>query len=156
MAKGESRWEMKKPKIIIMVLLVLLFALFLFLFLRFGTCFFVSMNNPLNPVPMFGRNASLYYSLLFLAMIACEVIGYAARFINRSRWLDLIKNFIILILIQFIWNSPVKADFVKIPGMDLYNSAVAIVLIITIIVAFKFFRSLILAGIRQFTLKNKS
>jgi len=144
--------EMKKPKIIFMILLI--FVFFLFTFLKFGTIFFASMNDPSNPTPMFDRSASLYYSLLFLALIACEVIGYALRFVNRSRWLNLIKNFVILILLQFVWNSPVKAEFVKIPGIDLKNNAIALVLIITIVVAFKFLRSLISVGIQQFTLKK--
>ncbi|HVO74762.1 MAG TPA: hypothetical protein VMT35_12110 [Ignavibacteriaceae bacterium] len=146
--------EMKKPKIIFMILLILTFVFFLFTFLKFGTIFFASMNDPSNPTPMFDRSASLYYSLLFLALIACEVIGYALRFVNRSRWLNLIKNFVILILLQFVWNSPVKAEFVKIPGIDLKNNAIALVLIITIVVAFKFLRSLISVGIQQFTLKK--
>ena len=141
-------------KIIFMVLLILPFALFLSMFLQFGTCFFVSMNNPLNPVPMFDRSASLYYSLLFLAMMACEIVGYAARFISRSRWLDMIKNFVILILLQFVWNSPVKTEFPKIPGIDLKNIEMAFVFIITIVVAFRFLRNLISVGIQQVTLKN--
>jgi hypothetical protein len=152
--KVKSSTEMKKPKIILMVLSIFIFVFFLFTFLRFGTVFFASMNNPRNPVPMFDQNASLYYSLLLLAMMACEVIGYAARFISLSRWIDLIKNFVILILLQFVWHSPVKANFTKIPGLDLNNGAMALVLIITIVVAFKFLRSLISIGIQQFTKKN--
>lgn len=153
-AKGESVKEMRKPKIFFMAFLILIFFMFLYFFIRFGTIFFASMNNPRNPVPMFDRNASLYYSLLFLAMMACEVIGYAARFISRSRWFDLIKNFVILILLQFAWNNPVKADFAEIPGVDLKNNMIAFILIITIVVAFKFLRSLISVGIQQFTLKK--
>lgn len=146
--------DMKKPRIIFMVLLIFTFIFFLSTFLKFGTIFFASMNDPSNPTPMFDRIASLYYSLLFLAMITCEVIGYAVRFISRSRWLDLIKNFVILILLQFVWNSPVKADFAKIPGIDLNNIMTAFVLIITIVVAFKFLRSLIAVSMQQFTLKK--
>jgi hypothetical protein len=153
-AKGESVKEMRKPKIFFMALSIFIFSFFLYFFIRFGTCFFASMNNPHNPVPLFDRNASLYYSLLFLAMIACEIIGYAVRFISRSRWLDLIKNFVILILLQLVWNSPVKADFAKIPGVDLNNITMAFVLIITIAVAFKFLRSLILVGANQLTQKR--
>lgn len=153
-AKGESVKEMRRPKIFFMAFLILIFFMFLYFFIRFGTIFFASMNNPANPVPMFDRSASLYYSLLFLAMMACEVIGYAARFISRSRWLDLIKNFVILILLQFAWNNPVKVDFAKIPGVDLNNIAMAFVLIITIVVAFKFLRSLILVGANQFIRKR--
>jgi hypothetical protein len=146
--------EMKKPKIIFMVLLIFAFVFFLSTYLKFGTIFFASMNDPINPTPMFDRSASQYYSLIFLAMMACEVIGYALRFVNRSRWLNLIKNFVILILLQFVWNSPVKAEFARIPGIDLKNMEMTFVLLITIIIVFRFLRSLISVGIQQFTLKK--
>jgi hypothetical protein len=154
LARGESRFEMKKPNIIFMVFLVIFFVLFMFMFLRFGTIFFASMNNPVHPVPMFDQGASLYYSLLFLAMIACEVVGYAMRFINRSRWIDLIKNFVILILLQFVWNSPVKTGFAIIPGIDLKNNALAFVFIITIVFVIKFIKSLILVVANQLAKKR--
>jgi len=150
----ESVKEVRKPNILFMAFLILIFSFFLYSFIQFGTIFFASMNNPGNPVPMFGPNASFYYSLLFMAMLGCEVIGYAARFISRSSWLDLIKNFVILILLQFVWNSPVKADFAKIPGIDLSTIAMIFVLIITIVVAFKFIKSLILVVAKQFTRKR--
>jgi len=153
-AKAKPANELRKPRISFMVFLILIFLMFLYFFVQFGTIFFASMNNPSNPVPMFDRSASLYYSLLFLAMMACEVIGYAVRFISRSRLLDLIKNFVILILLQFVWNNPMKADFAEIPGVDLKNNMIAFILIITIVVAFKFLRSLISVGIQQFTLKK--
>jgi hypothetical protein len=154
--KVKSANEMRKPKISFMALLIFIFFTFLYLFIRFGTVFFASVNNPRNPVPMFDRTASLYYSLLFLAMMACEAIGYAARFISRSRWIDLIKNFVILILLQFVWHSPVKANFTKIPGLDLNNDAMAFVIIVTIVVAFNFLRSLISVGMQQFAAKKQS
>ncbi len=153
-AAGESAKEMRKPKIVFMTILILVFLFFVFMFIRFGTIFFASINNPGNPVPLFGPDASLYYSLFFLAMLGCEVIGYAARLISRSRWLDLIKNSAILFLLQFVWNSPVKTDFTKIPGVDLNDIALAFVLIITIVVAFKFLKSLILVSAKHFTDKR--
>jgi hypothetical protein len=107
------------------------------------------MNDPFNPVPMFGTSTSMYYSLLFLTMLGCQVISYAASFFSRSRWPDLIKNFAILILLQFVWNSPVKTDFVKIPGINLNTIAMTFVLIVTISVVFKFIKSLILVVTKQ-------
>jgi len=153
-ARRESMKEMRKPKIVFITFLVLVFSFFLFMFIRFRTIFFASMNNFSNPMPLLGPNASLYYSILFLAMIGCEVLGYAARFINRSRWLDLIKNMMILILLQFVWNSPVKADFAQIPGVDPRPIALTFVLIITIVVAFEFLKNLFLVTTKQFTNKR--
>jgi hypothetical protein len=150
-ARAGSAKDMKKPNVFVMVLLMLVFSLFLYFFVRTGTMFFTSMNDPGNPVPLFGPNASMYYSILFLAMILCEVIGYAVRYINRSRWIDLIKNSAILVLLQFVWNSPIKPDYAQIPGFDLHNMAVTFVVIITAIVVFKFLKSLILTISGQFT-----
>lgn len=152
--KAKAALEMRKPKISLVVLLVLFFSFSLYSLVRFGTMFFASMNDPINPIPLFCRSASAYYSLLFLAMIACEVIGYAARFVNRSRWLDLVKNSVILILLQFVWNSPVKADFVNIAGVDLNSIAMTFVSIITIVIVFKFLKSLLIVAMSQFIKKG--
>ena len=152
-SKIEATKEMKKPNIFFMTFLIIVFSFFLYSIIRFGTIFFASMNNPFNPVPMFGTSASFYYSLLFMAMLGCEVIGYAARFISRSLWPNLIKNFAILILLQFVCNSPVKTDFAKIPGVDLNTIATIFVFTITIVVVFKFIKSLILVVAKQLTKK---
>jgi len=146
---GESVKEMKRPKILFLVLLILIFAFLLATLLRFGTFFFASMNDPDNPVLIMDPNASLYYSSLFLAMIGCEVIGYAARFISRSLWLDLIKNSLILLLLQLVWNSPLKANFAKIPDVNLNNVAVTFVLIITAVTVFKFLKNIVSLNIKQ-------
>jgi hypothetical protein len=138
--------ELKEPKITFLIFLIFFFGLFLYLFIRCGTIFFASMNNPSNPVPLFGPIASSYYSVLFLAMIGCEVIGYAARFINRSRWLELIKTSVILFLLQLVWNSPVNADFINVHGIDTSNIAVAFLIIITIQIVFRFLRNIIIVG----------
>ena len=144
-----SQKELKKPKVVFLIFLILIFGSFLYLFIRHGAIFFASMNDPSNPVPLFGPVASSYYSVLFLAMIGCEVIGYAARFINRSRWLDLIKTSMILFLLQFVWNSPVKADFTKVHGVDMNHVAAAFLLIITVQVAFRFLKNLVVIGYKQ-------
>ena len=75
----KPRKDMKRPNIIFLVLLTLVFAFLLFLLVRFGTVFFVSADSPGNMLPLFGPDASLYYSLLFLAMFGCEILGYATR-----------------------------------------------------------------------------
>lgn len=153
-SKMEAAKEMRKPNILFMAFLILVFSLFLCSLTRFGTMFFASMNDPAHPVPMFGRAASLYYSLLFLAMLGCEVIGYAARFVSWTCWPDLIKNFVILILLQFVWNSPVKADFAKIPGVDLNAIMMTCVLIFTLVIVLKFMKSLIFVITKQFSGKR--
>jgi hypothetical protein len=134
---------LKKPKVAFLIFLLLAFTTLLYLFIRHGAIFFVSMNDPAHPVPLFGHNASAYYSLLFLAMLACEAAGYAARFITFSRWLDLIRVSLILFLLQFVWNAPMKVDFPKIHGVDVQFTAMIFLLIFTIHIAFRFLKNLI-------------
>jgi hypothetical protein len=148
--------EMKKPKIAVLTFLIILLGLLLFTQYQVGTIFFASLDNPGNPAPLFGPDASLYYSSLFLGMLGCEIIGYAARFINRSRWTDLIKNSVILFLLQFVWNSPMKTDFAVIPGVDLKTGATVFVSIITGVAIFNFLKSLISVNARQSIQKHKN
>jgi hypothetical protein len=138
-----NRKETRAPKIAFLIFLILAFSSFLYLFIRHGTIFFVSMNNVAHPVPLFGPSASFYYSVLFLAMLGCEVVGYIMRFITRSRWMKLIKTAILLLLLQFVWNSPVKADFARIPGLNIEQTMTAFLLLFTILIAFRFLKNLI-------------
>jgi hypothetical protein len=146
--------EVNKPKISSLAFLLLVFAVLLYALLRFGTFFFASLNSPAHPVPLFGPAASLYFSTLFLVILGCEIIGYAARFTSRSRWVDLMKNFMILILLQFVWNSPMKADFVELPGIDLKNATMIFVVIFSLAYVFKFLRSLIFISTKQLAAKR--
>jgi MFS family permease len=139
-----SKTELKRPKIVFLIFRILVFSSFLYLFIQHGAIFFASMNDPNNPIPLMDPSALSYYSILFLTIIGCEVIGYAVRFINRSRWLDLINTSVVLFLLQFVWNSPVKADFAKIQELDLKNIAFIFILFVTVVAVFRFLRSLIL------------
>ncbi|MGD0338952.1 MAG: hypothetical protein ABSB78_09200 [Bacteroidota bacterium] len=138
-----SRKKLKTPKVAFLVFLILVFGSFLYFFIRHGTIFFASMNDAAHPIPMFGPSASFYYSALFLAMLVCEVVGYAARFISQSRWIELIKTAIILLLLQFVWNSPVGADFTKIPGLNIEQAMTAFLLVFTVLIAFRFLKNII-------------
>jgi hypothetical protein len=149
----ESRKELKVPKVAFLCLLLLIFSLFLFFFLRFGMIFFASLNDITKPVPMFGPSASSYYSALFLAMLGCEVVGYAVRFFTRSRLVSLIKGTVILLLLQFVWNSPMRADFTPIHGVNVEKAAIGFLLVFTILIVFNFFRTIILVS-REYLNKN--
>lgn len=138
-----GRRELKPPRVAFLVILILVFGSFLCLFILYGTIFFASLNDVSHPVPMFGPSASTYYSALFLAMLGCEVVGYAARFMSRSRWSELIKTAVILLLLQFVWNSPVKADFARIPGLHVEGPVTAILVVFTVLIAVSFLKGLI-------------
>jgi hypothetical protein len=145
---GESIGEVARPGIVAVTARALLFAVFSFLFLRFGTCFFVSMNDLRSPVPMFGR-ASHYVSLVFLAILASETVGYAARYISRSRWVNLAANGAILLLLQFLWNSPVPIEYPAVRGISIRPVVIAALSCITAVILFRFLRDLLLVGKRR-------
>ena len=111
-----SQNGLKKPKVTFLIFILLAFTTLLYFFIRYGAIFFVSMNDPAHPVPLFGPDASTYFSILFLSMMACEAAGYALRFINLSRWLD---------------------------GVDVQFTAMIFLLIFTIHIAFRFLKNLI-------------
>ena len=138
-----SQNGLKKPKVAFLIFILLAFTTLLYFFIRYGAIFFVSMNDPAHPVPLFGPDASTYFSILFLSMLACEAAGYALRFINLSRWLDLIRVSVILFLLQFVWNAPMKVDFPKIHCVDVQFTAMIFLLIFTIHIAFRFLKNLI-------------
>ena len=149
-----SQKELKKPKVVFLIFLILVFGSFLYLFIRHGTIFFASMNNVAHPVPLFGPNASFYYSGLFIAMLSCEVVAYMLHFITQSRWTELIKTAIVLLLLQFVWNSPVKADFTKIHGLNVEQTAITFLQVFTILIAFRFLKNLIFISQKQLTRKK--
>jgi hypothetical protein len=149
-----SRKDLRAPKVTFLIILILVFGSFLYLFFRYETIFFASMNDVAHPVPMFGPSASFYYSGLFLAMLWCEVVGYATRFITRSRWTELIKTAIILLLLQFVWNGPVEADFTNIPGLNIEQTMTTFLLIFTVLITFGFLKNLISVSQKQHTKKN--
>lgn len=143
---GESIEEVAPPKIVGVTARALLFAVFSFLFLRFGTCFFVSVNDLRSPVPMFGRDSSRYVSLVFLAILASETVGYAARYISRSRWVDLAANGAILLLLQFLWNSPVPIEYAAVRRISIRPVVIAAITLFTAITLFRLLRDLLLLG----------
>ncbi len=146
---GASHSEMPKPGVLKLLLLVLFFGVLMFFFFRFGTIFFLSLNDLLHPLPLFGPEESFYLSVVFLSMLGFQVLGYSARFVNRSRWLDVVAKGAMLLLLVFAWNSPMNVEFPRSPFVGLRSLMLSGLAIITIGLIYAFLRSLLLVSVHQ-------
>ncbi len=132
----------KRPRAWRFAVLALLFACGLFLAIRYRTLFFYTINagparSLLDPV------SSLYFSILFLAMLACEVLALGVRFIVDSAWVNLARDILILTLLWIVWNGPIRPQYAGAHGIDLAFLGGAFAFVITVIAAVSFLESLV-------------
>ena len=107
-----------KPKIIYLALMLIGFCLVVFAYLRFHTLFFVSLDFK-SLESLLSPEASKWYSLFVITIIACEIIGYFFRFFTQSEWVPLVINAFYLVLVWIIFNNPIENAFVGIQGINL-------------------------------------
>ena len=141
----ESNGQMpdrEKPRPLILVLLCILCGFGLVVFIRFGTLFFYSMNLS-EPKPLFGPVASFWYSLALLFVFGVAVLAYLIRFFFNSRWIDLLKYAIYLLVFFLILNVSIPDAFSVIDYPDLKTIAAVIILILVVLYAYKFLRTLV-------------
>lgn len=132
----------RRPGALRFAILTLLLAFGVFLVIRYQTIFFYTINagplrSLLDPVP------SLYFSILFLAMLACQVLALGARFIVDSAWVNLARDVVVLTLLWIVWNGPIRPQFPLAAGLDLMYIAGAFAFCITVIAAVSFLESLV-------------
>lgn len=68
-----------QPKVIYLILMLIGFCLVVSAYIRFHTLFFVSLDFK-SPESLLNPEASKWYSLFLITIIACEIIGYSFRF----------------------------------------------------------------------------
>lgn len=136
--------EMRRPRLWVMGLWLLLFAGLIYLYVSQGSIFFYNINFG-SFKPLLAGKAGRIYSLFFLNLISWELIGYAVRFLTRSRWVSVIKNVIMLIWLWLIWNIPLAADFKTTAGYDLKWLALALLLLLTLLIGLAFLFNLVMA-----------
>jgi hypothetical protein len=134
--------KLKAPKIAVLVCLLIVFAVLFYLFVQYQTIFFYSVNFS-KPESLLQPASSVFFSTMFLAALLCEIIGYSVRFVVNSRWVNLAKETVVLILLWFIWNSPVRPEYATIPRLDMRFVGGAFVILVTFLAAIRFLRSLI-------------
>jgi hypothetical protein len=137
-----------QPKIIYLILMLIGFGLVVAMYIKFHTLFFVSLDFK-SPESLLNPEASKWYSLFLITIIACEIIGYSLRFFTQSEWVPLIINAFYLVLVWIIFNNPIENAYSGIKGTDLdfVNSFIkgmgAFVLIVfTVCAAIDFLKSL--------------
>jgi hypothetical protein len=107
-----------QPRIIYLILMLIGFGLVVFAYIRFHTLFFISLNFK-SPESLLNPEASKWYSLFLITVVACEIIGYSLRFFTQSEWVPLIINAFYLVLVWVIFNNPIENAYVGIQGADL-------------------------------------
>ncbi len=120
-----------------------------FLVVRYQTLFFYSHDFEA-PRSLLQPASSLFFSVLFLAMLACRVIALGARFIVNSAWVNLARDVVELMILWIVWNSPIPPVYRDVPGLDMEFVGAAFAFVITAIVAVRFIKSLVLV-VREMT-----
>jgi hypothetical protein len=138
--RGES--GLKKPKPAVLAMLIAFFGVFLYVLLRYHTLFFYTVNGS-RPESIFNPAASVFFSILFLAAFACDLIGYWIRFLFNTAWVTLVQNTIVLLILWIVWNSPIKPEYRTVPGVDLRLVGGGLVLFFIMVNVFRFLRSIV-------------
>jgi hypothetical protein len=138
--RGES--GLRKPRRAVLAMLVAFFGIFIYIFARYHTLFFYSSNGS-SPEAFINPAAGVFFSVLFLAAFACDIIGYWVRFLFNTAWVTLVQNTIVLLILWIVWNSPIKPEFRTVPGVDLSLVGGGLVLFLIILNVFRFLRSLV-------------
>ena len=138
--RGES--GLKKPRPAVLVTLIALFGALLYFFARYHTLFF-SMTNFSRPESILNPAASVFFSILFLAALACDIIAYWIRFLFNTAWVTLAQHTIVLLILWIAWNSPIRPEYRTVPGVDLRVVGGGFVLFLIFLNVFRFLRSLV-------------
>jgi hypothetical protein len=138
--RGES--GLKKPKSAVLVTLIAIFGALLFVFIKYHTIFFYSINGS-RPQSLLNPAASVYFSILFLAALACDIIGYWVRFLFNSAWVTLAQNTVVLLILWIVWNSPIEPEYASAPGADLNLIGGGLVLFFIVLNVFRWLRSIV-------------
>jgi hypothetical protein len=138
--RGES--GLKRPKRRVLVGLLVLFFVLCYFLARYHTIFFFSSNHGPFEAP-FNPAASTFYSIMFIAALGCHIVSYWLRFLFNSAWVTLVENGIVLLILWVVWNSPIKAEYKSVPGFDMHIAGALFVLVLIVIVAFRFLASLV-------------
>ena len=134
--------ERKRPKIIWLIFMLIGFGGLIYVYVRYQSLLFLSLNFQ-EPSSIFNPEASKWYSIALLTVLACGIISYIIRFFTKSEWINLLRNVIYLIIIGLIINNPIEEAFVDFPYLDLKTLGTIVITILAIIFAIGFIKSLV-------------
>jgi hypothetical protein len=137
------RWQLglKRPRAAVLVMLLAILAVFVAVLARYHTIFFYNVNFH-RPTSLLNPAASVFFSLLFIGAFACEVIGYAVRFLFNSAWVTLVANAVQLLIFWVAWNSPIVPEFKSVPGFDLRMAGGAFLVACTVLAVWGLLKSI--------------
>jgi hypothetical protein len=138
--RGES--GLRRPKPAVLAALIAFFGVLIYVFARYHSLFLHSINFD-RFESMLGPASSVFFSVLFLAALACDIIGYWIRFYFNTAWVTLVQHGIVLLLLWIACNSPIRPEYRDVPGIDLRVVGPAFVLFLILLNAFRFLRSLV-------------
>jgi len=143
----EKKWI--QPKIIFLVLMLAGFSIIVYAYLKYHTLFFMSLDFRNQAESLLNPEASRWYSLFLITIIACEIIVYGLRFFTQSEWIPLLKNAFYLVLVWIIMNNPIEDALIRLQSPDLEfvlyvveRAGIFIVVVFGIVAAIDFFQSL--------------
>lgn len=134
--------KQEKPKKHILGIMFLASLTVIFIYLRFNTLFFLTVG-PGKTTSLFNDYVSKWLSLSAIFIFLMETLHYSIRFLIESAWTKLIKNGIVLIVLWFISNLPIKSALVDFPAIDLKATCTIALLLLTILATINFINSLI-------------
>jgi hypothetical protein len=132
----------EKPKKTILVIMFLATLAVIFVYIRFNTLFFLTVGAG-KTTSLFNKYISKWLSLSVIFIFILETLHYSIRFFIDSTWTKLIKNGILLIILWFISNLPIKSALIDFPAIDLNAICTIALLLLTILAAINFIKSLI-------------
>jgi len=131
-----------RPKVSVLATLIVVLAGALYLLIKYHSIVFYWSSSG-EAGSLMAPASALFFSSLFVAALGCHVAAYAIRFLFNSAWVDLARDAVILLILWFVWNSPIKPEFASVPGIDLRILGGLLVLFLTIIVAARFLRGML-------------
>ena len=143
----EKKWV--QPKIIFLVLMLVGFSIIVYAYLKYHTLFFISLDFKNQAESLLNPEASRWYSLFLITIVACEIIVYGLRFFAQSEWIPLLKSAFYLVLVWIVMNNPIEDALARLRTSDLefvhyfvQRMGIFIVVVFGIAAALDFLRSL--------------
>lgn len=133
-----------KPGMAGLLSLLIGFGVVTAVFFVFRTVFFATIDLK-DPQPLFDPRASLYFSVILLAVFGSEAAAYTVRLFHNSHSVILVKNGVILILLWLAWNYPFEITVHGPEEVDVLGFATAGLVAWTILAAWAFLKRLTLS-----------
>ncbi len=125
--------------------MILGFCAVVYAFIKYSTLYFYSLNLSA-PKSLFGPEASFWYSMALIFIIAIGILSYIARFFWDPLLIGLIKYPLILAVFVIVLNNPIEDSWINFPYFDLKTLAIVFIGFLAALYTYLFLKSLVLVG----------